>query len=171
MTTTTDNEASIIDGAPATIPLSTGLEVEIQRLKMRQLMRAARIITHGAGDAITALNLDSVDDFAESILPVILLAIPDAEQEAIDFIISMVQPVGFQQNPRTDADRKRNAALYSPMIDVLANPEIDDVFTIFEKVFEQERPYLESLGKRLSALVSMETKVAERKSTTRAKKA
>ncbi len=109
MTTTTDT--SIIDPAKKVITLSTGREVAIQRLRMRQLMRAARIITHGAGDAIGALSLNNADDFMASIGPVIFASIPDAEQETVDFIISMVEPIGIIEHPKTKADKEKNIAL------------------------------------------------------------
>src|SRR4051812_16887233 len=90
---TKDIEVIIDEGD--VVSLSTGTQVLIQPLKSRQFFKLLRIVTHGAGGLLMNMNFsgdDSPEQFAAKLLAIVGYAIPDAEDEVIDFLNSMVKP-------------------------------------------------------------------------------
>lgn len=158
-------EAERLDPAPSTITLSTGQEVDILRLKTRQLLRLLKIVTHGAGPAIVRListlqelNEDNSDDLATQLVTVVLLAIPDAEQETLEFFASILQPVGLVDKPVKDLTKtevEHNQALWNRMNTTLSNPDVLDTIEIIYAIFQKEGPEIASLGKRIAQMLKL----------------
>jgi len=93
-----DSELDRIDPQPRVHKLSTGFEMEVVRLRTRQFFRLLRILTHGAGPALTQTQLNfegEAAEFAGKLLTLVLMSIPDAEAEAIAFLASMCRPHGI----------------------------------------------------------------------------
>lgn len=149
------------------VKLESGTQVEILPLKTRQFFKLLRILTRGAGDALTSLRIDPNDNdaqFAVKLVATLGFAIPEAEEESIDFINSMVQPVGIIDRPAstlTEEDAERNVELWARVIDELGNPELGDTFSIIEAVVTQETPNLKALGKRLSQMFDLAKKTGK----------
>ena len=98
-----DSELDRIDPEPVTVKLSTGYEVAIQRLKTRQFFRLLKVLTRGVGPAVVQSGLDFSKDqeaFGQNLLAMTLMAIPEAEQQFIEFLTSMCSPVGLHEAPR-----------------------------------------------------------------------
>jgi hypothetical protein len=99
-----------------------------------------------------SVRLDTNDeDFAQSLISLFLFAIPEAEDEAVDFIRLMVEPVGpFAEGERETAEEK--------LFGDLENPELEDIVTIVEGVIQREGKDLRALGKRLGTMLEVARK-------------
>lgn len=165
--TPTDTDAILAEATPLT--LSTGTNVRVQRLKTIQMLRLLRIFTKGIGD-ITALNLNVDDeDFGQTLLSIALMAIPEAEQETIEFVQSLVEPVDLIKEPKSKADREKNTEVLTAFFLETQNPELEDLIDILEVVIKNEAPHVIALGKRIAALVTAQTKSAAAKSGAKSK--
>lgn len=164
-------DVDVLDPQPNVVMLESGAQVEIVPLKSRQFFKLLRIITHGAGDAVQALRLDPNDSdgaFIAKMVGTILFSIPEAENEAIDFVVSMVKPVGLIEGRKLDEEAKeRNIELWAKVLDEFDNPSMDDMVSIIEKIIENEAPNLKALGKRLMTMfeATMGKKDQETKTT------
>lgn len=168
MTTKTDTEISALTGEGENLTLSSGLEITIERLKTRQLFKLVKIITSGAGGLLGNLNLNADSDageFAGQLLALALVAVPEAEDEAIDFVRSMVSPVGIVEGKLTKKQQETNEKLLTDLYVELHNPELDDLVTIFEKIIENESTHIQALGKRLMSILAIRGKGVEAKSS------
>lgn len=152
------DEAERLDPQPTPSVLSSGTEIDIEPLKLRQFLRLLRIVTRGASDMLENANLDFEDPqaFLQTFLGLVIFSIPEAENESVDFIQSMVLPKGLTGDPKKDI----------PKIEALRaeldNPELEDVITIFELIVQRESEDLRALGKRLGGML----KIAERMGAT-----
>lgn len=159
---TTDADAILAE--PTTITLLSGTEINVQRLKTIQMLRLLRIFTAGVGD-LSSIPFDTEDEnFAQSMLSLLVLAIPEAETETIDFIHSLIEPVDLIKKPKSKADRERNTELLTDFYLEVQNPELEDLISILEVVIKNEAPHLVALGKRIAALLQAQTKSTTAKS-------
>lgn len=162
-----DSELDRIDPVGEGITLKSGMKGEVTRIRTRQLFRLLKVLTHGAGQMFLQMALDfnaAPDEFGQKLLMTVLISIPDAEQEAIDFVQSIVRPVGIHEGPPTALSKKQleqNAELWAQQGRELFNPELDDLVTIFEVVIRQEAGELQALGKRLAGLLPMAQKLGQ----------
>lgn len=151
---TTASEIDSLDPESDIIQLESGDRVVIQRLRTRQMFRLLKILTHGAGPALNTLTLGGeTAEFITNLIAVTVMAIPNAEDETIDFVLSMVDSADTIDPPRTKADRARNDELRDNLATNLLNPSLDDLLSIIEIVIRKEAPEIAALGKRLGALL------------------
>lgn len=157
----TDSELDRLDPQPAVCKMSTGLQVEVVRLRTRQFFRLLRVLTHGAGPAMMQAGLDfreSAEDFTQKFLMLVVMSIPDAETEAIGFLQSMLKPAGLVDKPesqQTKAEKAENTELWKQFNTDLFNPDLDDTLELIETIVRQEAPELQALGKKLQRALSM----------------
>ncbi len=158
-------EVSALDSIPQTVKLADGTHVQIEQLRARQFFKLLRIVTHGSLPMLNDLSFFRMDpdgdagEFAGRLLSVMLLSIPDAEDETIDFLRSMCKPVGLiERKGLNKVDTERNNALWAQLDEVLANPELDDLITLVEAIVKREAADIQALGKRLVGMF----KLAER---------
>jgi hypothetical protein len=110
--TTVNTDIDTLASEPVPITLESGTEILIERLKTRQLMRLLKIVTTGAGDVLTELKFSADMDTAEftgQLLGAVILSIPEAEDETIDFLKTMVLPKGLIADPKSKPEREINA--------------------------------------------------------------
>lgn len=155
------DEAERIEPVPTgPVTLANGQEVEIVPLKLRETMKLLKIVTRGAGGVLEQLmgELDVNDPvaFAQTFGALILLSIPEAENEVVDFVVSMVRPAEWDAL----SQEQRIEGLKNIAVE-LANPELDDVISIVERIVRRESEDIRSLGKRLSQAFSLGRKVGE----------
>lgn len=141
-----------------------GLDLRIVRLQTRQLMRLVKILTHGFSPLLTR-GLDfSSPDFAQTMLMQILMAIPDAEAEAIDFIRSMCEPDGLYVaapgSVLSEEESAWNAEQWRRTGESLFNPDPGDLLEILERIIQIEAPEIQSLGKQAGRLIAALTRLA-----------
>ena len=164
----TTSETDRLDPTSELIELVSGSKVAIQRLKLRQLFRLLRIITRGGAGYIPmlreAMMLASEEERAEAfgtqLLAIALIALPEAEDEAVEFIMSVVEPEGLTPG-KDKKQRERNDELRRNLSEELFNPEPEDAISILEAVIMREKSDLVALGKRLSAAFTMMSKTGQ----------
>jgi hypothetical protein len=156
-----DSELDRLDPQPRVCKLSTGLSVDLVRLRTRQFFRLLRVLTHGAGPAMMRAGLDfkaGSEQFTQQLLVLVMMSIPDAEQEAIGFLQSMLKPTGITDKPDsqlTKQEDENNKALWKKFNADLFNPELEDTIDLIEAIVRQEAPELQALGKKLQAMIRL----------------
>jgi hypothetical protein len=159
------DELSAIVPESGRVTLSTGTVVLLEPLKMRQFFRLMRIVTHGAGSALTRTTLDvndSMERFMTQLVMLVLFSIPDAEQETIDFLTSMCKADGLIENRALNkADRERNDELTGRLLTELDNPDPEDFVLLLEAIVRREAADLQALGKKLIKMFRTAQKVGE----------
>lgn len=151
-----ESELDRIDPEAVTVKLESGFPVEVVRLKTRQMFRLLRILTRGAGPAIAQLDFNEDQAaFGQKLLGLLLVSVPDAEQETVAFLQSMCKPAGLsEKKPQhiTKQESEHNQELWDRFNEELFNPEVGDTLALFEVIVANEAPELQSLGKKLRAL-------------------
>lgn len=169
MSTDVNTDIDTLASESNEITLSDGTVVTINRLKTRETMALLKILTRGAGGALGELKISADTDageFAASLLAYTVLAIPEAEDETIDFVNRMVSPTGLVTGPRlSKPEREINEEINAHLAEILENPELDDLVAIVSKVIEVEAPHIQSLGKSLAALWKVQRTAAESRKT------
>ncbi len=156
------DETDRLDPTPTEMKLASGTEFDLEPLKLRQFLRLLRIVTRGAADVLDTANIDFEDpqSFVQTFLGMVLFSIPEAEEETIDFIKSMVKPKNLTGDPNKDLIKVQELA------QELDNPDLEDTVTIVQVIVENEAEDLRALGKRLSTMF----KVAQKLGATSPKK-
>lgn len=154
------SEIDILDPQARFLTLKgNGVDVEIVPLQTRQLFRLLRIITHGMGARMGNLDFSGGSDaFVSQLMTMVFMAIPDAEDETLDFLKSMVKPQGLTgESKRTDQLTKQeleiNQGLWTRVNEALFNPEPEDLVALVERIIKFESPNIQSLGKQVLALL------------------
>lgn len=165
------SELDALDPEPIRRTLSDGTEVEVVRLKTRQFFRLLKVLTHGAGNALLKQSLDftvSGQEFISRLVGLVLVSIPDAEQEAIDFLQSMVRPAHLPDKPvrqMSKQEREQSDAAWSQLFASLYNPELDDLLDLITDIVQTEAPHIQELGKRAAAVLEMAAKTGQTEET------
>lgn len=164
------NDVDIIDPLPDVFTLSDGTTVSVEHLQTRQFFRLMRIITQGAAGALESVDLSdlgsgSEEDVTSKLLMLVLFAIPEAENASLDFLKSMVKPVGLVEPAKgrklSAADRDKNVELWAAVDDALFNPEIADTVGLVEMIIRRESGNLTALGKQISQWLPLATKTGQ----------
>lgn len=162
-----ETELDILTGEPTPLTFSTGFEVEVVRLRTRQVFRLLKVLTQGAGPALTTLDFKAeADDFLQRLLALVIFSIGDAENAAIGFLASMCRPAGVvdkKPGDLTKQEREANQALYAKFSEELNNPEPGDTLDLIEAIVTREAPHLQALGKRISGLLGTFVKTGQDK--------
>ena len=160
---TTDVEVIVDEGD--TVALASGTEVVIQPLKARQFFKLLRIITHGAGGMLLNVKFsgdDTPEEFGAKLLALVGFAIPDAEEEVIDFLLAMVTPAGEKTGRKLSKEESaENKRLAEELFNELYNPELEDLVTLVEAIVKREAADLQALGKRLMAMFDLAKKTGQ----------
>jgi hypothetical protein len=166
------SDVDVIDPVPedeGTLTLSTGTELVLQPLKARQFFKLLKIVTRGAAPILPSLQFDaeaSTEEWVQKFLAVIFMAIPESEQETLEFIASMIKPAGLIEPKGRKAilnkkEQELNDALWDRVEADLGNPELEDLFTIIEAIVRNEGEDLKALGKRLMSLFDLAKKTGQ----------
>jgi hypothetical protein len=154
-----ENELDRLDPEPVVVKLSTGLAIEVVRLRTRQFFRLLKVLTHGAGPAVVQAGLDfsaGAEQFASQLLTLVAMSIPDAEQEAIAFLQSMCKPAGLTDRPKlSKQEEEDNEALWEQFRKDTFNPELEDTIDLIEVIVKNEAPELQALGKKLQRMLQL----------------
>lgn len=154
--TTGNVDIDTIASEPTSLTLESGLEIKVERLKTRALMSLLKILTRGAAEVLGTIrfgNDTSQEEFTGQLIGAVILAIPEAEDETIEFINRMVSPAGVKDGRLSKADIQRNVELEMRLRDELKDPELEDLVTIISEIITNEAPHMLALGKRLAVLL------------------
>jgi hypothetical protein len=156
---TSEDEMERLDPVPDTYTFADGTTVAIERLKTRQFFKLLRIITHGGMDALQSIRLDpnqGTEVFTENLIALLIFAVPESEDETIEFLRAMVTP---QQVTVPDDVPPSSAIKVADNLRVAAKTKVDSQFTnmglddllgLVEVIIRREAPELKALGKRLA---------------------
>lgn len=154
-TVSVDVDALVADPIPLT--LISGFPIKVERLRTRATMALLKILTRGAGEALLSLRLGPDTDseqFTGILLGAILVSIPEAEEETIEFINRMVTPGTLHEGARlSPGDIAWNVEQEELLRKELNDPELDDLVTILSEIIRNEAPHVLALGKQLVALL------------------
>jgi hypothetical protein len=158
-----DIEVIIDEGDVVT--LSSGTQVLIQPLKARQFFKLLRIITHGAGGMLLNVKFsgeDSPEEFGSKLLALVGFAIPDADDEVIEFLLAMVKPADEKTGRKLNKqDLEANKLAADNLFNELYNPELEDLVTLIEAIVKREAEDLQALGKRLMTMFDLAKKTGQ----------
>lgn len=156
-TPTTNDDIDTIVGDPSVLHLEgADVDILIERLRTRQFFKLLKILTVGAGPMLAELQVSSdssQEELANNLVALLIVSVPEAEDEVLDFIRSMVAPVDLISPEKTKGDRAANVEKYTELYQKLENPELEDTLDILIKVIKDESPNMLALGKRLAALL------------------
>ena len=126
------------------------------------------MLTRGVGPAVVQSGLDFSKDpeaFGQSLLAMTLMAIPEAEQQFIEFLTSMCTPVGLHEaHGRARLSKQQaedNQTAINEMVEELNNPELDDLLDLAEAIIRREAPEIQALGKRVASLLELARKTGQ----------
>ena len=137
--------------------LASGSRVRLNPMRTREIFKLVKIFTVGAGEILAelAFSLEDEEKFAGEMIGLLINAVPEAENETIDFLRSMVAPDGLIERPATRDQRKYNEALLGELWDELENPDPEDTLAILANIIRNEAGNLLALGKKVVAMFSM----------------
>ncbi len=161
-------DVGVIDPLPEQVKLSSGSVIVLQDLRARQFFKFLRIITHGAmpivqDPALLKLSPDmDAGEFGTRLLSIMVLSIPDAEDETIEFVRSMCEPYGLISGRGLNKqDTERNRELWTRLYTELDNPALEDLLTLIEAIVRRESADIQALGKRLTAMFNLAEKTGQ----------
>lgn len=157
MTASVSPELDALDPQSRVITLAEGKQVEVAPLRTRQLLRLVRVLTKGATPMLASLSFDtegSNEEFGIQLATTVAFALGEAEDEAMEFLQSLVEPIGLRKGRNlTKVDQSHNDALLDDLYEVLDNPLPQDTFAILQNVFVHEAENLKSLGKQIGVML------------------
>lgn len=157
------SETDRLDSEPEETVLLNGMHVEIEPLRLRQFLRLLRIVTRGGASMMAMINPDPESPaFAQELASILLFAIPEAEDETVAFVQTIVKPADLVEGATlTKSQRTENSQKIVELAEYLENPELEDLLTIIQKLIEQEAEDLRALGKRLAAMFKAAQKMGQ----------
>lgn len=169
-TVTSEDEMERLDPVPDTYTFADGTTVGIERLKTRQFFKLLRIITHGGMDALQTIRLDpnqGTEVFTENLIALLIFAVPESEDETIEFLRSMVTPQQVtipDDVPPSSAGKMAQRLTDEAKVKVdseFTNMGLDDLLGLVEVIIRREAPELKALGKRLADTLKFSRVVKE----------
>lgn len=148
------SEVDRLDPLPDKLKLKNGIEFTVNPMRLRQFLALLRILTRGASGFLASGGLTARDpeEFARQLMMLLLLAIPESEEETIEFVKTLTAPV-LTGNPEIDEEISQNLDA------TLTDPELEDIVLIFQKLVQNEAEDLRSLGNRLRSMMTVATKM------------
>lgn len=162
-------QLEVFDPETETLILKSGFKVKLLPLKTRAFFKLLRILTRGAapflGDAQFRLTNVGDDDFMSRLSALLIIAVPEAEDEAIEFLQALVEPADLvAKNPSKD-QIKANVELRVELINELQDPDIEDLVELINAIIQHEAKDIQSLGKRLQRMMTVATQAGVLQST------
>lgn len=150
----THDELDRLDPLPEKLALKNGMEFEMSPLRLRQFLALLRILTRGATPILASGGLSSRDgeDFARQLLMLLMFAIPESEEETVEFVKTLAKPK-LTGNPQIDEEIKND---FDAALD---DPELEDIVLILQALVENEAEDLRSLGNRLRSMLTVASKM------------
>jgi hypothetical protein len=134
-----DSDLETIVPAPGTVVIDEVL-CNVNRLKTREFLSLLRVMTSAFGESLKSIKLSVDDDEAlqQELLGLLVVALPNAVDEFVEFLKIIVQPT--------------NAKHTGKVRQALDNPEIEVMLGIAEVVITQEISDLRVLAGKAQAM-------------------
>lgn len=155
---TSNNDVDALTPKSDLVTLESGFVVRVERLKTRGMFKLLKVVTRGGGPILMQMPLDFEDteNFMKQFLAVIMMAVPEAEDEAIEFIQSMVVPADYDPKAKSKEAQKKNEEALQRLYDEFVDPEIGDTLDIITNIVQNEAADIAALGKRLAATLKIQ---------------
>lgn len=161
----TSPELNALDPETEVLTFDDGSQVHVEQLRLRQLFKLLKIVTRGAGPLLfdPRLSLSGTpEEIALKFMTILGFALPEAEDEAVEFILSMIAPVGISDGRKvTEQERKHNQKLLEAMVEEWENPDPVKAITVIEYIVHREAEDLGALAKKLMTMFSMGKKTGQ----------
>jgi hypothetical protein len=150
--------------------LLDGTEVRYNDLRTKELFALLRILTRGGAFMVGRLDLDPRKGeaaFISDLMALLMFAIPEADEEALEFVRMMVVPVpekvsdDVPERHRKEAVKEKAKAAQTHLDEQLENPELDDLLGIIEGIIRREAPDIMALGRRLVAMMPKQAEIQQ----------
>lgn len=140
MTARKQNETDVI--LPVAGRVNVGdIPVQVRRINLREVVLLTRVLTKGVGPNVTRLQINPKDD--SQVMGLLLAVLPDALDEAMEFLVALVEPVKADDGPRLQA--------------AMVNPDLDSAFDLFSTIWSQEKDTFGRLVGKVRALLAAQT--------------
>lgn len=142
------------------ITLDDGTKVIVRPLKLQELFAAFKIITRGSAMSMAALNMNVLDnrsEFTDTLVALLINAIPEAPEEFSEFLRVLVDP--YVEGGKWESQEARLEAETHLDDLLLINPDIGDAIEILTTMIYIESRDIERLGKKISNAVKVFAKV------------
>lgn len=153
-----DNELERLVPTPGEpIELDDGTLVKIRPLKLKELFAALKIITRGSAMSMGSMGFNALqnsgDQFADTLIALLINAFPEADVEVAEFLRVVVDPVA-PKGKWEDAEAELAAEQHLDNL-LLENPDIGDAIAIISAVIYAESRDIQRLGKKIQNAVRM----------------
>ena len=142
------------------LKLEDGTEVIVRPLKLKELLAFFRILTRGSAMSLGALSMnvfEEQDQFAETLIALLLNALPEAPQEISEFLRVMTDPV-IPEGGWDTKEQRREADIHLDTI-LLDGPEISDTIDIVTAIIYAESQDIAKLAGKVQGALTILTKV------------
>lgn len=113
--------------------------VQVNRLRTVEFLALMRAVARGVGPGLSELDLsDDEDEMRAELLGIMLIALPEASDDFVQFLRVVTVPVG-------SADKAR-------VVREMANPSLDDSMRIIEQIVTQEADDIRRLVGKAQAM-------------------
>lgn len=119
-----------------------GVPCVVNRVRLRELMLLARVVTRGVGENMTMVNWDS-PDVDQQLQGLLIVAIPESGEEMLDLIRVLIQPA---EKITDDEVRKAFAA-------EMANPDVPVTLDALTVMLRQEKDTIPMLVGKFRVLL------------------
>lgn len=142
--------------------LEDGTMVVARHLKLREFLAMLKIVTRGASMALSQIRLDINDpNFQQTLITMFLFAIPEAPDEASEFVRAVIDPAVPPGGWKTPED---SVAAETHLDELMFNPDLGDLIGVIETVIRKEGPDIRRLGKRLTDAMTLAQRTAPKNS-------
>lgn len=119
--------AALVPDPPGEMVVA-GVPCVVNRVKTRELMLLARVVTRGIGENIQMVDMDNPES-PEQILGLLVVALPEAGDEVLDLLRVLIQPA---ERITEEGTRRAFAA-------EMANPDVTTTLDALAIMVEQEK--------------------------------
>jgi hypothetical protein len=121
------NDLNVIAPDEETIDIA-GIRCRVRRVRLRELMLLARVITAGVGSNLADIDLGEGEEFQSRMMALLVMAVPEAGDELVDLFRALIEPA----DKLTDAQTRE-------LQRELANPDPTEALGVVEILARQEK--------------------------------
>lgn len=155
----TSPESDALDPSTRVLTFEDGSQVKVLDIRLRALMKCLKIITRGAGPLLFDPRMQltgTSTEIAVKFMTILGFAVPEAEDEAIEFILSVIEPVGLVKGRKlTNQEKENNSRLLEELVTEWDDPDPLKAITVLEAVVHAEKEDLAGLVKKLMTMFKM----------------
>lgn len=118
---------SLLPAVPEQITVA-GVPCVVNRVKLRELMLLARVVTRGIGENMTMVDVEA-DDVDQQLMGLLVVAIPESGDEMLDLIRVLIRPA------EKIADEEQRNAFAAEMV----NPDVALTLDALAIMLRQEK--------------------------------